>query len=199
MKSKRQNPGNSSSSPNLSSLSASLTIANPEVWIQISGASLLSGPDIASNTYGQARAQDYNDLDGIEKIRDIITSSPKRAVDNLLLNLSASQPHVRTAIIYGPLIYGLGRGPANQRSIQLPDLAKATLQYDHGIQVGKGLSCWNNIHISDLARLIVRLVQKATSSSSESRLWNKDGIYFAENGKMVRYALLSQSSTCIVC
>ncbi|KAK1145262.1 hypothetical protein N8T08_004415 [Aspergillus melleus] len=157
---------------------------NP-VWIQIAGASLLSGPDIAANAYGQARAQEYNDLRGIDEIRKIITSSPKRAVDNLLLKLSASHPNVRTAIIYGPLIYGLGRGPVNQRSIQLPDLAKATFRHGHGIQVGKGLSCWSNIHVSDLAKLIVTLVQKATSSSSPGAgLWNQDGIYFAENGKM---------------
>ena len=158
------------------------------VWIQIAGASLLSGPDIATQAYGQARPQqNHNDLQGIDEIRNIVTSSPKRAVDNLLLNLSTTQPHVRTAIVYGPLIYGLGRGPGNQRSIQVPDLARETLRHGHGVQVGRGQSCWNNVHVSDLARLVVRLVQEATAHShSDSLLWNENGIYLAENGKLVR-------------
>lgn len=157
------------------------------VWIQIAGASLLSGPDIATQAYGQARPQqNHNDLQGIDEIRNIITSSPKRAVDNLLLNLSTTQPHVRTAVVYGPLIYGLGRGPGNQRSIQVPDLARETLRHGHGVQVGRGQSCWSNVHVSDLARLVVRLVQEGTAHShSDPLLWNENGIYFAENGKMV--------------
>ncbi|KNG88522.1 hypothetical protein ANOM_003243 [Aspergillus nomiae NRRL 13137] len=153
------------------------------VWIQISGASLLSGPDITANAYGEPRSQEFNDLQGISEIRNIITSSPKRAVDNLLLSLSARNPHVRTAIIYGPLIYGQGRGPVNQRSIQLPDLAKSTIQHGHGLQVGRGLSCWSNIHVSDIAQLVVKLTQEASNSRNAS-LWNENGIYFAENGKM---------------
>ncbi|KAE8326735.1 hypothetical protein BDV39DRAFT_193347 [Aspergillus sergii] len=154
------------------------------VWIQISGASLLSGPDITANTYGEPRSQEFNDLQGISEIRSIITSSPKRAVDNLLLKLSATNPHVRTAIIYGPLIYGRGRGPVNQRSIQLPDLAKSTIQHGHGLQVGRGLSCWSNIHVSDIAQLVVKLTQEASSNSQNPSIWNENGIYFAENGKM---------------
>lgn len=155
------------------------------VWIQISGASLLSGPDITANAYGEPRSQEFNDLQGISEIRSIITSSPKRAVDNLLLKLFATNPHVRTAIIYGPLIYGRGRGPVNQRSIQLPDLAKSTIQHGHGLQVGRGLSCWSNVHVSDIAQLVLKLTQEALSNSQNPSIWNENGIYFAENGKMV--------------
>ncbi len=107
-------------------------------------------------------------------------------MDHLLLGLSSKQPNVRTAIIYGPLIYGLGRGLVNQRSIQLPDLAKATIQRGKGVQVGKGLSCWSNIHISDLSGLIVTLVNEA-EGRGRGDLWNENGIYFAENGEMVRF------------
>ncbi|XRM42714.1 hypothetical protein ABZX51_005925 [Aspergillus tubingensis] len=155
------------------------------LWIQISGASLLSGAEVATSSYGQARAQNHNDLQGISEIRSIISSSPKRVVDQMLLNFSSERPNIRTAIIYGPLIYGLGRGPVNQRSIQLPDLAKATLRLGHGVQVGKGLSCWSNVHIADLSNLVVRLVQESEDRQGRNPLlWNENGIYFAENGKM---------------
>ncbi|KAJ5979626.1 hypothetical protein N7481_006924 [Penicillium waksmanii] len=152
------------------------------VWIQISGASLLSGPEIINNAYGEARLKVYNDLEGVDEVRDIIASNPKRAVDNLVTGLSADQSGVRTAIIYGPMIYGLGRGPVNQRSIQLPDLAKATLQHGHGLHVGKGNSIWSNVHVSDISRLILMLVAEASNLSGGS-LWNEHGIYFPEARK----------------
>lgn len=185
--SKRQKPGIHPTP--VSTLPPYHNTDKPLVWIQISGASLLSGPDITANAYGEPRSQEFNDLQGISAIRNIITSSPKRAVDNLLLGLSATNPHVRTAIIYGPLIYGQGRGPVNQRSIQLPDLAKSTIQHGHGLQVGRGLSCWSNIHVSDIAQLVVKLTQEA-SNSRNAPLWNENGIYFAENGKMVSQLLV---------
>ena len=104
----------------------------------------------------------------------------------MLLNSSSEQPNLRTAILYGPLIYGLGRGPVNQRSIQLPELAKATSQLGHGVQVGKGLSCWSNIHIAELSTLIMRLAPETeVRQGGNPLLWRENGIYFAENGKMV--------------
>ncbi|KAB8264257.1 NAD(P)-binding protein [Aspergillus pseudonomiae] len=155
------------------------------VRIQISGANLLSGAEVATSSDGQARAPNHNDLQGISGIRIIISSSPKRAVDQMLLNSSSEQPNLRTAILYGPLIYGLGRGPVNQRSIQLPELAKATSQLGHGVQVGKGLSCWSNIHIADLSTLIMRLAPETeVRQGGNPLLWRENGIYFAENGKM---------------
>lgn len=84
------------------------------------------------------------------------------------------------------MIYGLGRGPVNQRSIQIPDLAKSTLQYGHGLYVGKGDSMWSNVHVSDISRLILRLVAEA-SNLSRRNLWNENGIYFPEAGKLVSY------------
>ncbi|KAJ5126392.1 hypothetical protein N7448_005695 [Penicillium atrosanguineum] len=153
------------------------------VWIQISGASVISGPEIVNNTYGEARPKIYNDLKGVGEVRDIIASNPLRVVDQLVTGLSASQPSVRTAVIYGPIIYGLGRGPVNQRSVQIPDLVKSTLQYGHGIHVGKGESTWSHVHVSDISRLIIMLVAEALSTSSRA-LWNENGIYFPEAGKL---------------
>lgn len=137
-----------------------------------------------NNSYGEARPKVYNDLAGISEVREIINASPKRIVDQLITNLSTSQPCVRTAIVYGPMIYGEGRGPVNQRSIQIPDLANATLKHGQGFHVGKGLSTWSHVHISDITRLIVSLVSEASSSINQP-LWNATGIYFPEAGRMV--------------
>lgn len=83
------------------------------------------------------------------------------------------------------MIYGHGRGPVNQRSIQIPSLAKATLENGYSPVVGKGLASWSNVHISDVAQLILKLLEAAQSKDNQKPLWNADGIYFAEAGKMV--------------
>ncbi|PLB36089.1 NAD-dependent epimerase/dehydratase family protein [Aspergillus candidus] len=155
---------------------------NP-TWIQISGASFLAGAEVKAKNFGQPGAKIYNDLHGIQEIHNILDASPQRAVDHLLRGMHPINSRVRTAMVYGPLIYGKGRGPVNQRSIQIPDLAKATLQHGHGLHLGRGLNAWNTIHISDLTALIVKLVVES-SRTSNPELWNENGVFFAESGKM---------------
>jgi hypothetical protein len=123
-------------------------------------------------------------LDGIQEIHDILAASPQRAVDHLIRSTPSTNTRVKTAMVYGPLIYGKGRGPVNQRSIQIPDLAKATLQHGRGIHLGRGFNTWSTIHISDLTALFVRLVVES-SRTSNPELWNENGVFFAESGKMV--------------
>ncbi|KAI9931697.1 hypothetical protein ASPWEDRAFT_66430 [Aspergillus wentii DTO 134E9] len=155
---------------------------NP-TWIQIAGASFLAGGEIQSKAFGQPGSKIYNDLPGVSEIHDILAASPKRTVDHLVRDLPSSNPRARTAIVYGPLIYGKGRGPVNQRSIQIPDLAKAALQHGRCPHVGRGLNTWNTIHIADLTSLFVRLAV-ASSRGSNPLLWNENGVYFAESGKI---------------
>ncbi|OAA56849.1 NAD(P)-binding domain protein [Cordyceps fumosorosea ARSEF 2679] len=156
------------------------------LWIQISGASVLSGPEIANHSYGNASSRVYSDVEDIAELHRIVASSPKRIVDRLVTNLASGQPRVRTAIVYGPIIYGLGAGPVNRRSIQIPGLARATLRNGYAPHVGKGLSAWSNVHVSDIAQLILKLVAASQdgSGSEPKPLWNKDGVYFADAGKI---------------
>lgn len=91
--------------------------------------------------------------------------------------------------MFPPLIYGRGRGPVNQRSVQVPELAKATLQRRAGLQVGKGQSIWSNVHITDISQIFGKLVGKALQGE-ESELWNENGLYFAENGELVSIKIL---------
>lgn len=153
-------------------------------WIQIAGASMLAGAEVQSKTFGQPSSKIYNDLQGISEIHEILAASPNRAVDHLVRGLASSNPRAKSAIVYGPLIYGKGRGPVNQRSIQIPDLAKASLQHGRGLYVGQGHNTWNTIHISDLTNLFVSLVCEA-SKTTNPELWNENGVYFAESGKIV--------------
>ncbi|PYI09774.1 NAD dependent epimerase/dehydratase family protein [Aspergillus sclerotiicarbonarius CBS 121057] len=157
--------------------------SNPGHWIQISGASVLSIPDIEKKAFGEASANVYNDLEGANELRNLIQQySPKRIVDNFILSLSpANRP--KTALIFPPIIYGRGRGPINQRSIQIPELARVTMQRREGVQVGKGESTWSNVHVSDVSSIFVKLVEKALQNE-DGELWNENGLYFPGSGAL---------------
>ncbi|CAG7950603.1 unnamed protein product [Penicillium salamii] len=163
-------------------------------WIQIAGASMLASSEVQSKTFGQPVSRVYNDLQGISEIHDIIGNSPKRVVDHLVRGLGSSNPNARTAIVYGPLIYGKGRGPVNQRSIQIPHLAQASLKAGRGLHVGRGLNTWNTIHIADLTNLFVKLACEA-SKPKNSQLWNENGVYFAESGNIAFGDIAKKIST----
>jgi prolyl-tRNA editing enzyme YbaK/EbsC (Cys-tRNA(Pro) deacylase) len=153
-------------------------------WVQISGASMFSTPEIKANRYGEGDEKRYDDLEGVKEVIEVIRENPARVVDNLVLDQDANK--VKTALIPGPLIYGTARGPVNTRSIQGPDMAKYALQNGHAFRIGEGKAAWSNVHVSDVGSLIVLLVKAALDG--RSGLWNQDGIFFPENGLMVSVA-----------
>ncbi|KAL4863614.1 hypothetical protein BDV12DRAFT_177307 [Aspergillus spectabilis] len=152
----------------------------PAHWIQVSGASVLSIGDIVQSRYGERSDEIFSDVDGVEVVRDIIHQNAKtRVVDEFILNLSGP----RTALIFPPIIYGQGRGPVNQRSVQIPELARVAIETGTAVQVGKGESIWSNVNITDVSDLFVRLVDKAVRGETKN-MWNKDGVYFAGNSRL---------------
>lgn len=154
----------------------------------MSGATVLSIPDIASGTYGEKSDKVYSDVDGADEVRQLIQqNSSKRVVDNKLLNLTGP----KTALVFPPIIYGQGRGPIKQRSVQIPELARAAIQNRKAVQVGKGESAWSNVHISDISDIFVKLVEKAIQGADDSTLWNRNGLYFAGNA-MLNFKEISQ-------
>lgn len=149
-------------------------------YIQITGASVLAGPEVDKGSYGEPSDQILDDMDNAADLRDLIRAyKDRRVVDNYILDLGSSAP--KTAILFPPIIYGAGRGPGNQRSIQIPSLAQAALVQHIGLYLGKGLSRWGVIHVSDLAKLFVKLVEHAVNATP-GPIWNENGLFFAENG-----------------
>lgn len=162
-------------------------------WIQVSGASVLSVPEIQNRSFGEPSSKVYDDLDNVKEVTDLISQySSVRALDNYILGLPRSSSSLRTAIVFPPIIYGQGRGPIHQRSVQVPELARVTLQHRTGFQVGRGLSTWSNVHITDLSQLFIKLVENAVAKV-DGPLWNEHGLYFSENGAIVRSTPLGLS------
>ncbi|KAH7057115.1 NAD dependent epimerase/dehydratase family protein [Macrophomina phaseolina] len=181
--------------PSVESIFKGLTSSQrsgPAHWLQISGASLLGAPEIVSKTFGEPSDKIYNDLDGAEEIRAHIRKYKNRVVDNFILDVSGKASGVKTALVPGAIIYGPGRGPVNQRSIQIPELSRIALQRGKAVQVGRGLSIWGNVHVQDLSSLFLLLVEKAVAGDSSKSYWNDDGIYFNSVGNDISFAEISR-------
>ncbi|WXC60485.1 hypothetical protein SNK03_006361 [Fusarium graminearum] len=155
-------------------------------YIQISGASLLAAGELADKVrvFGSGSDVIYNDLTGVDSIKSFIKQYLNRAVDNYILSVNERDSPVKTALVIPPIIYGQARGPGNQRSMQIPDLANATLKRQRGLQVGTGESRWGNIHIQDLSRIFLRLVEKASEGNQDDNIWGANGIFFTGAGEM---------------
>ncbi|KAF5487166.1 Uncharacterized protein CGCS363_v013474 [Colletotrichum siamense] len=143
----------------------------PSHWVQVSGASALAAAELADKSRAPGDGSDlvFNDLTGIADIRSIIQRHPSRAVDNYILKVAAEESKINTALVFPPIIYGQGLGPGNKRSVQVPALAKTTLERKRGIQVGKGLSRWGNVHVEDVSQLFVKLVEKAVEGKADAQ------------------------------
>ncbi|KAM0247172.1 hypothetical protein ACHAP5_004251 [Fusarium lateritium] len=165
--------------------------SKPPYYIQISGASALAAGEIADKSwvFGSGNDVIHNDLTGIDSIKSYIKQYPNRAVDNYMFSVSEQESSAKTALVVPPIIYGRGRGPGNQRSMQIPDLAKAVLERKRGIRVGAGESRWGNIHIADLSRIFLLLVEKAAEGNQDDNIWGANGVFFTGAGELSFYEI----------
>ena len=155
----------------------------PGYLVHTSGTGILLFKDMETKTFGEASAKVYDDWDGIGEVTSLPDSAPHRNVDKIVIDGGLEHAtKVKTAIVAPPVIYGKGRGPDNQRSIQLPDLAKWTLKNKHGFQIGAGKAYWNSVHVADLSKLYLKLVEAAASGGGKAT-WNDQGYYFVEQGE----------------
>ncbi|KAF5686297.1 nucleoside diphosphate sugar epimerase [Fusarium circinatum] len=163
--------------------------SNPGYWIHISGTGILCWYDMDNKRYGEGPLpeQAYDDLEGVDKVTSLPDNAFHRDVDKIVLDEAAKDPSaVKVAVVCPPTIYGTGRGPANQRSRQIPGLTETTLEKGFGPIIGAGETEWDNVHVHDLSNLIVLLSDRAASSekqSDEQEIWGPKGYFFAENGK----------------
>jgi hypothetical protein len=153
------------------------TASNPAAYIHISGTGLLTWYDSENKRYGQPPLPDqtYNDYDGIERLASgMPDTAPHRDVD-LVIQAAAREngDALRAAIVLPPTIYGAGRGPDNQRSIQVPVLAEYLLKKGYApIAEGSGETEWDNVNIYDLSDLLVSLVEAGLDPAKRDNVSN---------------------------
>jgi nucleoside-diphosphate-sugar epimerase len=143
---------------------------------------VLSWETVEKNCYGTELPKVYDDWDGIKEVTSIPDSALHRPVDKLVLRMSsANSEAIRTAIVCPPCIYGPGRGPDNQRSLQVYEAAKTILKRRQAFLPLKGENVWHEVHVHDLSDVFVLLGEAAANGGGKAT-WNDDGYYFAESG-----------------
>lgn len=154
--------------------------------IHTSGTGILGFEDLTGDTYGIQREKVYNDWEGIDEVTSLPDVALHRNVDKVILGgNAASAGNINTAIVCPPCIYGPGRGPDNQRSVQVYDYVTATLKRSKGFLIAEGTNVWTQVHVQDLSEVYLALVTAALSPEGGKATWNDKGYYFAENGEFV--------------
>lgn len=154
--------------------------------IHTSGTGILCWQDYERKSYGEENDKVYNDWEGVGEMLQIPDSAVHRNVDKIVLAAHAQYPSkISTAIVCPPCIYGPGRGPDNQRSMQVYRMAENVLKRGKSFQVREGKNKWTEVHVQDLAGVYVALVEAALSQGGGRATWNEEGYYFAENGEFV--------------
>ncbi|EKG10799.1 NAD-dependent epimerase/dehydratase [Macrophomina phaseolina MS6] len=154
----------------------------PTFYIHTSGTAILMIHDQQLNLFGVESTRVYDDITSITEITSFPDQAWHRDVDKIVLGASSSSSSIRTAIVCPPCIYGLGRGPVNARSSQIPELTRWTLKRGKGFTVGEGQARWSSVHVQDLSALFLKLVEAAASGGGQAA-WGQEGYYFAENGE----------------
>ncbi|KAF7514252.1 hypothetical protein GJ744_000022 [Endocarpon pusillum] len=159
--------------------------SSPLFYIHTSGTGVLGWETTEKNAYGTELPRIYNDWDGIKELTSIPDSASHRDVDKIVLRMSSTNPQaVKTAIVCPPCIYGPGRGPDNQRSIQVYEAAKAILERKQAFLPLKGENVWHEVNVDDLSDLF-KLLGEAAAAGGGKATWNEDGYYFAEHREFV--------------
>ncbi|OAA62065.1 NAD-dependent epimerase/dehydratase [Niveomyces insectorum RCEF 264] len=169
------------------------TSSNPGVYIHVTGTALLTWYDVHHKRFGQPPREDqvFDDWDGVARLVDTMPDdAPHRNVDKIVLAAARAHPAaVRTALVAPSTIYGRGRGPGNQFSIQVPAIAAYLLQQGFApIAAGSGETIWNNVHIHDVSRALVALVEAALAPATRddtapaTAVFGPHAYYILENG-----------------
>ncbi|KAJ6107358.1 hypothetical protein N7523_008681 [Penicillium sp. IBT 18751x] len=160
--------------------------AERPLWIiHTSGTGILTVEDQRAKSYGIERPKEYNDWEGVSELINLPGDAFHRNVDEIIINAGKRDPaSVRTAVVCPPCIYGPGRGPCNQKSMQAYLLAKAVLKRGKGFLVGKGENVWHQVHVRDLSN-VYEAIGAAAAEGGGKATWNNEGYYLAENGSFV--------------
>ncbi|KAL2816022.1 NAD(P)-binding protein [Aspergillus cavernicola] len=151
------------------------------IYIHTSGTDVLLDPRAPLHTPSTG-VRVINDWDGLAELTSLPDDASHREIDKFVL--ASGSETLKTAIICPSTIYGPGRGPISQRSDQIPGLARLILQTGKGLQLADGKTFWNSVHIYDLARLYISLIEDAISSpgGGGKATWNAEGYYLVESG-----------------
>jgi nucleoside-diphosphate-sugar epimerase len=134
----------------------------------------------------------YNDLDP-DQINGLADEQFHRDIDLFIVKAADANPLLKNVIDIPSLIHGIGTGPFNRTSAQLPAVIRAALIRGKAEMIGPGEATWNNVHITDLVNGYMILLDqllaaygpdaKPDAKPSPYLTTGRQGYYFAENGQ----------------
>lgn len=113
---------------------------------------------------------------------------PHRPIDKLVLAANkTSSGSLRTLVVCPPTIYGQGRGPVNQGSMQVPGMTRFTLREGYAPILPPGTAEWDHVHVHDLGAFLLLAVEAALDSTKNASpdIFGLHAYYFLEGGAHV--------------
>jgi nucleoside-diphosphate-sugar epimerase len=167
-------------------LASGHSASKPGYWLHTGGTGILTYFDSSADKFGEHTDKVFDDLDGVDELIGLPQEAFHKNVDQIVINAGTNASGaIKTAIVCPPTIYGDGRGPSLTRGRQVYELARSVLEIQAAPVIGGGKAMWNNVHVHDLARAFVLLVEEAANNNTDPKLWGSNGYYFTENGEHV--------------
>ncbi|KAI9926990.1 hypothetical protein ASPWEDRAFT_165339 [Aspergillus wentii DTO 134E9] len=149
------------------------------IYIHTSGTSLL-----ADGAHGDSTNETiFDDAKPQTLLNALPDSAAHREIDLAIINAQkALGPKAKMAIMTPPLIYGVSTRE-KRLSIQLPTMMRFSVKHGYAGHVGKGVAVWNQVHVKDLARGYLTLLDWLEKTPGEQVLADSDLYCFCENGQ----------------
>lgn len=148
---------------------------------------LIAGLD--KNKDEKFRRPTVHDIDDVVLITEELPDEcPHRPIDKLVLDTNkTSSGSVKTLIVCPPTIYGQGRGPVNQGSMQVPGMTRFILREGYAPILPPGTAAWDHVHVSDLGTFLLLAVEAALDSTKKDNpeIFGPHAYYFLEGGAHV--------------
>jgi hypothetical protein len=156
-------------------------------WIHVSGTMLIAGLDKFEDD--KFRRETLHDIDDVVLITEELPEKcSHRPIDKLVLAANNnSSGNVKTLVVCPPTIYGQGRGPVNQNSMQVPGMTRFTLTNGYAPVLAPGTAQWDHVHISDLGAVFVLAVEAALDPTKRDNpeIFGPRAYCFLESGAHV--------------
>lgn len=157
---------------------------NTELYLQTSGTSSVGNRPVSKIYTEEDAPFEFNDktqdIHAYELKREAHDSYPQRACDVAVV-VAGEELNVPTYILMAPTIYGIGSGPFNKRSVQVPFLSRRALKKGYAEYIGEGAGVWDHIHIDDTTKIYELLLEKLFAKADVP--FGRKGIYFGGSGR----------------
>lgn len=164
--------------------------STPGYLLHLSGTGIVS--DWAEERYlGKLNPKVWSDVSSLDEIKSLPDGALHRNTEKILHSTVAQHSSkINIAVMCPPDIYGRGRGLAKTHSALIPVFVKESLALDGGrvFYHGEGTNTRSWVHIDDLMRLYVSVVEAAAAGNKEFG-WNESGYYFASTQEHSQKAL----------